>query len=196
MALPRQAKALSNLQINTASDYILHRKRNGLRNQTIFLCSVFAGMRACEISALDWDMMTDAEGRLGNEIRLPNIAAKGRTSGRVIPMHSRLRHNLVRLGVRRSGPVFVTEQNKRLKAHSIVKLFRHWYGELQFHQCSSHSGRRSFITAAARSVGKHQCSLRDVQKLAGHSSLAQTEAYIETNERGQRDMIEDMFGSG
>jgi len=45
--------------------------------------------------------------------------------------------------------------------------------------CSSHSGRRTFITNAAKKISSVGGSLRDVQMLAGHSSLAVTQRYIE-----------------
>jgi len=45
--------------------------------------------------------------------------------------------------------------------------------------CSSHSGRRTFISNAARTISSVGGSLRDVQMLAGHSSLAVTQRYIE-----------------
>lgn len=50
---------------------------------------------------------------------------------------------------------------------------------LGFDGCSSHSGRRTFITSAARTIGRFGGSLRDVQMLARHSSLGMTQAYIE-----------------
>ena len=45
--------------------------------------------------------------------------------------------------------------------------------------CSFYSGRRTFITNAARKISSVGGSLRDVQALAGHSSLAVTQRYIE-----------------
>ena len=45
--------------------------------------------------------------------------------------------------------------------------------------CSSHSGRKTFITNASKKISSVGGSLRDVQILAGHSSLAVTQRYIE-----------------
>ena len=52
--------------------------------------------------------------------------------------------------------------------------------------CSSHSGRRTFITRAARKVSQVGSSLRDVQELAGHTSLAMTQRYIEGDTEAKR----------
>ena len=44
--------------------------------------------------------------------------------------------------------------------------------------CSSHPGRQTFMTRAARKVSQSGGSLRDGQKLAGHTSLARTQRDI------------------
>lgn len=42
-------------------------------------------------------MVTDASGAIGDHIALPNRAAKGKSGGRIIPMHRELREALVAL---------------------------------------------------------------------------------------------------
>ena len=58
-----------------------------------------------------------------------------------------------------------------MRPSSVVNWFAQLYRELGLHGCSSHSGRRTFITKAARLVFKAGGSLRDVQQLVGHRSI-------------------------
>jgi integrase len=76
-----------------------------------------------------------------------------------------------------------------MRPSSIVNWFRRLYRDLGLAECSSHSGRRTFITYAARLVSKVGGSLRDVQELAGHRSIEQTQTYIDDNERAKRRLI-------
>jgi integrase len=64
-------------------------------------------------------------------------------------------------------------------------MFQKWYRHLGFVGCSSHSGRRTFITNAARKISTVGGSLRDVQELAGHSNLRTTQRYIDVNPDAQ-----------
>ncbi len=59
---------------------------------------------------------------------------------------------------------------KSITAQSVVNMLWHWYREFGFDGCSSHSGRRTFITNAARKISTVGGSMRDVQLLARHSS--------------------------
>jgi len=85
MGLAKQAKVLSKRQI-TLVTALIQQTRYPVRNQAIFLRSVKAGLRAKEIAALTWDMVTDAEGNLGHALHLRDEASKG-ASGRVIPLN-------------------------------------------------------------------------------------------------------------
>ena len=55
--------------------------------------------------------------------------------------------------------------------------------------CSSHSGRRTFITRTARRVSQVGGSLRDVQELAGPTSLAMTQRDIEGDTEAKRKLV-------
>ena len=73
---------------------------------------------------------------------------------------------------------------------AIVNMFSAWYVETGLIGCSSHSGRRTFITNAARQITTVGGSLRDVQMLAGHSSLAVTQRYIEGDSEARRKIVD------
>ena len=77
-----------------------------------------------------------------------------------------------------------------MRPGSVVNWFRRLYREIGLNGCSSHSGRRTFITNAARLVSKAGGSLCDVQQLAGHRSIEQTQAYIDASARAKRRLIE------
>lgn len=193
MSLGKQAKTLSRGQIDALLNHV-SRSRHPIRNKTIVLLSIRAGLRAKEISCLTWDMVTDSEGSVGNSIHLQDRASKGR-SGRIIPMNSDLRSSLIKLresnsNSRPSPFIITTERSQKSTSQSIVNLFSRWYNELGFNGCSSHSGRRTFITNAARKISTVGGSLRDIQLLAGHSNLATTQRYIEANGDAQRRVVE------
>jgi integrase len=190
----KQAKTLSRQQVRAA----LRRARFGRypeRDRMMILLSVKAGLRAGEIAKLTWSMVLDANGRIGNRIELHDSAAK-KSSGRTIPMHPDLQRALLRLR-RQTGAEGAVIRSERTGAcgmlpGSVVNWFRGLYRELRLNGCSSHSGRRTFITNAARLVFKAGGSLRDVQQLAGHRSIEQTQAYIDGSARAKRRLIELM----
>jgi len=160
------------------------------RDRVIILLSVKAGLRACEIARLDWTMVFDARGQVGAFIAVRDAISK-RRSGRRIPLHADLRRALVRLKGRGipSGPIIRSARGNAMRPNSIVNWFIALFKALELEGCSSHSGRRTFITAAARNAYKAGCSLRDVQLLAGHSSIDVTQGYIDGDTMGQRRLV-------
>ena len=186
----KQAKVLAPTQLDALLQHIRGRK-DSLRSRVIILLSARAGLRAAEIAKLEWPMVLDATGQVGLSIHLEDrIAKKG--SGRRLPLHPELRSALVALQRRRPqtiGPVIRSRKGGHMRPNSLVNWFRAIYRELGYRGCSSHSGRRTFITQAARRVHEAGGSLRDVQILAGHRSLVTTERYIEGDSHAQRRLI-------
>lgn len=192
MSLGKQAKHLSKGQIEAVLGY-LTKTRHPVRNRLIFLLSIKAGLRAREIALLTWSMVTDAEGQISKTILLENEASKGK-SGRTIPINEELRcalvawHELAQLAA--SSRVIGTERSKQTSPQVIVNMFARWYEQIGFDGCSSHSGRRTFITNAARKISLVGGSLRDVQMLAGHSNLRVTQCYIDGEQDAQRKIVD------
>ncbi len=192
MGLGKQAKTLSKGQVEAILGY-LAKTRWPTRNRVIFLLSAKAGLRAKEIASLTWRMVTDARGQIGQSIYLENTASKGQ-SGRVIPMNDELRTALAAYAkttvMASSSFLIESERSNRMSAQAIVNLFWRWYQDVGFDGCSSHSGRRTFITNSARKISIVGGSLRDVQMLAGHSNLRTTQRYIDPNPEAQMKIVE------
>lgn len=190
MGLGKQAKALNKSQIVLLFS-MLASTRYPTRNKTIALLSIKAGLRAKEIANLTWDMITDPDGQLGTAIFLRNEASKGK-SGRVIPLNKDLKAALIELREQTPSSSYVinTERSQMFSPQAIVNLFAAWYRKVGFRGCSSHSGRRTFITNAARKISIVGGSLRDVQILAGHSSLSTTQTYIEADALAQAKIVD------
>jgi integrase len=166
--------------------------RKGPRDALIVLLSCKAGLRACEIAGLDWSMVLCPAGLVSQSIQVAGSLAKhGR--GRRIPIHPELRSALRAChaweGRPVVGPVVRSQRGGHFTPRGIVNWFAALYGDVGLTGCSSHSGRRTFITNAARLVGKTGGSLRDVQELAGHRALTTTERYIEGDRDAQRKLV-------
>jgi len=187
MGLGKQAKTLSKGQVEAMLAYLSATRRPN-RNRLIFLLSVEVGLRAKEIARLTWWMVNDSQGQVARTIYLQDSASKGK-SGRVIPMSDEVRNALIEYRdevTSFSGPhVISTERGLSTSPQAIVNMFQRWYRHLGFVGCSSHSGRRTFITNAARKISTVGGSLKDVQELAGHANLRTTQRYIEPNPEAQ-----------
>jgi integrase len=97
-------------------------------------------------------MITHAEGELNDVIALTSEAAKGRRSGRAIPIAKDLKAALQAWNAeadedyRKSPYVVTSERGLSTSSYAIVNKFAGLYGALEFTGASSHSGRRTAIT--------------------------------------------------
>ena len=197
MGLGKQSKILTDKQVKTM---LLHLSttRMSTRNQLIFLLSVKSGLRSKEISGVRWNMVVDSNGDVGNSIHLTDEVSKGK-SGRIIPLNKDVKVLLVELfeiekqrydfDINTSN-VIRTERSKHSSPQSIVNMFQRWYSDLGFIGCSSHSGRRTFITNLSKKISLVGGSLRDVQSLVGHKNLQTTQRYIEVDTDCQRKLVD------
>ncbi len=185
----RQAKVLSSADVD---DLLVFASctRHPLRNSVIVLLSAKAGLRAGEIANLTWDMVVDATGQIGGVIELCDNAAK-KGSGRTIPIHPDLRAALIawRKVSMQSEYVAASERGGPMTPLGIVVWFNRAFKNIGLKGCSSHSGRRTFVTRAARVVHKAGGSLRDVQLLAGHRWIQTTQRYIDGDSDAQRKLV-------
>jgi integrase len=185
----KRAKILSTPDVN---DLLVFASctRHPLRNAVIVLLSAKAGLRAGEIANLTWDMLVDATGAISGLLELRDRAAK-KGSGRCIPLHPDLAAAPAawRQVAQPCDYVITSERGGPMTALSIVVWFNRAFKNIGLKGCSSHSGRRTFVTRAARVVHKAGGCLRDVQLLAGHRSIQTTQRYIDGDSDAQRKLV-------
>ncbi len=149
-------------------------------------------------------MVTDPEGNIADAIALQNIASKGKNGGRTIPLNKDLKQALETLkdfaAAKRaekgfpfdlaSNVISSERGGARMSANTVAHWFKRLYGNLGFDGCSSHSGRRTVITRWAKNTTRAGGWLRDVQELAGHSSLATTQRYVQGDTAAKRKLVD------
>lgn len=193
VARPRKrggkAKTLDASEFQHLIRYILNTSETPIADLVKVYLSVGAGLRACEISGLLISDVTNANGSTSNAIRIRAGATKG-GRGREVPFCPELRDVIE--DFRAAYPEcqwlavsHVGRYVRHQKAGAIACWFHRLYRLAGLHGCSSHTGRRTYITTLARNLGPG-LSLRDVQRLAGHARLDTTQGYIEFSSDARR----------
>ena len=190
----KHARDLTPKDVQRLLDHVASEGRNQTRNRLMVLLSVYSGLRASEIANLRWRMVLDEEGEVSDVLTLENSAAK-KLSGRLIPLKAEVGKTLMEYmaeigNIDLNGYILMSQQSGRLQPQSIINWFRSVYSQIGLNGASSHSGRRYFVTIAARKIFEAGGSLRDVQDLAGHRSIATTQLYIARNSEAQRKVVE------
>jgi integrase/recombinase XerD len=184
-----QAKTLTQTELDQVLRYCAQ-TRYKARNRAMVLTSFWSGMRVGEIAALRVCDVQNEDGTIKNEVRLAAEQTKGRY-GRIVFLNDKLRTELEQfLGKSKvkdkQQPLFYTEKSVGFSANSLTQWF-HWaYKKAGISGASSHSGRRTFITnLASKGIG-----VRVLASLAGHRSIAITQAYIDVNDDMKRRAVE------
>ena len=84
------------------------------------------------------------------------------------------------------------DQGVRHRAHALKMRMNRLYQALGLDGATSHSGRRSFITKAARKAEAFDTSFLDVRDLAGHASINTTQNYVDPSPR-QADLVDGIW---
>lgn len=187
MAIKR-AKIIEPRQLELMLRYLTG-SRTEERDKVFLLLSCKAGLRAREISLISWAAVTNGEGEIIREIQINSQAAKGKRA-RTIPMHDDIHDALLLLRKLRPDDERIAYSvkggHKYMTPNAMVQYFRRYYKHLGFEGLSSHSGRRSFCTTAARRCNTVGASLVDVQRMMGHARLDTTEKYIEYSDNARK----------
>lgn len=189
--MTKQAKTLNQAELRKVIDYISTRKHSA-RNRAMLMTTFLSGMRVGEVASLRFSDVVDSEGNIRNEIRLTPQMTKGQYA-RVVFVNERLRKELQQY-IRFYNPTdetmkFFYSQKKDsdgFNANTLTQHFHFLYKRAGVDGASSHSGRRSFLTAlASKGVG-----VRVLMSLAGHRSISTTQAYIDINDNMLRSAVE------
>jgi integrase len=140
-------------------------------------------------------MVTDAEGNVGDALHLVNGASKGKRGGRTVPLNRELQAALVALKATRNGVeaadrMIHSERDIGMSAGAVQVWLHRLCASLGCAGASSHSGRRMFVTRCAKNIIAASGSLKDVQELAGHSSLSTTQHHIQGDTEAKRKVVD------
>lgn len=191
----KRAKIINKEHFDLARAEAREFSQAALRDELMLMFSRLCGMRSQEIARLHIEDVLDPRGALSDLVFVSSRGAKGGKrygKDRSIPMHPDLADRLdlyLRLTNARKGPLFHNRFGKPMSPNAVTKQLIRIYERAGLQGCTSHSGRRTFITQASRAIGRIDgMSLVDVQRLAGHSDLKTTAGYIEGTE-GDRKLI-------
>ncbi len=194
-----QAKTLNEKEINLLLLYIKTRKY-AVRDRTMVLMTYWGGMRIGEVAATKIGDVLNADGTIKEEMRLTAEQTKGKHA-RTVVLAEKLRKEIqtylktrftdkeliaVTYSDYMNKPLFATQKREGFNANTACYHFHMLYKGCGLNGCSSHSGRRSYITSlSARAV-----PLKVLMELVGHRQAQTTMRYIDVTSDMKRAAVE------
>jgi integrase len=145
------------------------------------------GLRVAEVAAADFSWFVAPLGGIGEVCRVPAIAMKGASRQRryltaaTLPMAADLRAALLLLSASRNHPMTGAILRGRpgaavqsVTAHALAQRIKAIYIAAGMPLCSSHTGRRSLGTSAAKAM-----NLPTVASILRHSDLSSSLHYVQ-----------------
>lgn len=207
-----QANTLNERQYSRLLAFLTDGKYNEdavLRDIVLAKLSYNCGLRVCEMAGIQWEKsLLDADGHIVDVMHITPDISK-RVCERYITLRPDVKIALRKLRDARPDDKYVIYSLGPYRAHSkrarslgdgqchpnsLTQYWKRIYRAAKLEGCSSHSGRRTFITVLARRCNDVGGSMRDVQLLAGHASLETTQGYTEPMQAGRQGrLLERMF---
>lgn len=184
-----QAKTLTVRELRKVLDNLPVNKYRS-RNRLMLLITHWSGMRVGEVASLLICDVLNTDGTVRHEIRLDASQTKGKHA-RTVFVNDRLRKEIAsylknKVTSDPSKPLFMTQKRSAFSANTLCQTLNGIYRRAGLDGATSHSGRRSFITTlASKGIG-----VRVLASLAGHKSIATTQAYIDVNDEMKRAAVE------
>jgi integrase/recombinase XerD len=187
--MAKQAKTLDARELQRFLEYIAKTK-NAKRNRAIVLLTHLAGMRIGETAAVRVCDVVNSDGTVRDEIRLAAEQTKG-NQGRTVILNKRMQAELAAYlqSIRVRDPkqaLFATQRSAAFSANSLTQVINAQYKNAGFDTCSSHTGRRSFLT----SLSEQGISVRVLMALAGHKNLSTVLRYLDLSPGVLRKAVE------
>ncbi|WP_170270444.1 tyrosine-type recombinase/integrase [Heliorestis acidaminivorans] len=157
------------------------REFNRIRNLAIVQCMIQAGLRIFEVVALD-----ESDVDLN---RRTLVVRRGKGNKyRVVPINKDLYRTLLawRDSVQLEGPLFISQQGKRLTERSVQYALRHYYDQIGLEDATVHSLRHSFC----KNLINAGQAIQVVAQLAGHSSIEETRRYVTASKKELQNAVE------
>jgi integrase/recombinase XerD len=181
----KQAKVLTQTEIKRLLR-VVSTTKHAARNRLVVMFSYMAGLRACEIAALKVgdviNELKDGTWEVKTEAVLKSNQTKG-SKAQTVVFSSTLRKEIASYyahseeTLEATDFLIISQKKSGFSSQTIQNLFRELYEAAAISNASSHSGRRTFITT----LSEKNVSVRVIQALARHSSLATTQRYIDVS---------------
>jgi integrase/recombinase XerD len=185
----KQAKTLTERELKLVLAHCTTR-HHAARDRLAVLLGHWAGLRAKEIAALKRQHVLNDDGSIKDSFLLTADETKGRKARRVF-VSTRLQKEIglyiKSVHLRQVNPYLLQSQKGAcFSPNTMCQLLNSIYQACGIEGASSHSGRRSFISALANK----SVSIKVLAEIAGHSSIQTTARYISVNDDLIRNAVE------
>jgi len=195
----KQARTLNDKELNLLLLYINTRKY-AERDRCMLLMTYWAGMRIGEVAATKIKDVLASDGTIKQEVNLTAEQTKGKYA-RTVVLNEKLRKELmaylltrfskqdliaIQYSATKEKALFSTQKSEGFNANTACYHFHMLYKNAGLEGCSSHSGRRSFLTE----LSSKSVPLKVLMELAGHRQAQTTMRYVNVTQDMKRAAVE------